>query len=158
MAEHADNETEVPIRSIGGESVKEFLTFSVGGESFGIPLTQVLEILGVRTVTPVPRSASDVIGVCTVRGELVTVIDTRRRLQAGAPAAPKQGRVLLTSTWEGEKVGLMVDEVLGVARFSDSQIESTASALVGDISSHIESIGRDGKQVTVLVNLRSLTS
>jgi chemotaxis signal transduction protein len=88
----------------------------------------------------------------------VTVIDTRQRLEPGAPRAPNFGRILLTSTWEGEKVGLLVDEVLGVQRFSLDQIEPTAGVLVGDISSHIESIARKGNHVTVLVNLSSLTS
>src|SRR5688572_30280164 len=148
--------TESPVRSVAGdEPVREILTFSLAGEAFGVPLTQVLEILGVRNVTRVPRSPPDVVGVCTVRGELVTVIDTCQRLKPGSARATPRGRILLTSTWEGEKVGLMVDEVLGVQRFAQAQIEPTAGVLVGDISSHIESIARKGDQVTVLVNLNS---
>lgn len=159
MAESHDPATETPIRAgLSDAPVREILTFSVGGEAFGVPLTQVLEILGDRTITHVPRSPRDVVGVCTVRGELVTVIDTRQRLEPGAPRGPNRGRILLTSTADGEKVGLLVDEVLGVKRFSEDQIEPTAGVLVGDISSHIESIARKGNQVTVLVNLASLTS
>jgi purine-binding chemotaxis protein CheW len=159
MAESGDQATETPGRLIpADEPVREILTFSLGGDAFGVPLTQVLEILGVRNITRVPRSPSDVVGVCTVRGELVTVIDTRQRLEPGAPSAKNRGRILLTSTGYGEKVGLLVDEVLGVQRFSREQIEPTAGVLVGDISSHIESIARKGNQVTVLVNLASLTS
>jgi purine-binding chemotaxis protein CheW len=159
VADTPDQATESPVRSVAGdEPVREILTFALGGEAFGVPLTQVLEILGVRTITRVPRSPPDVVGVCTVRGELVTVIDTRQRLEPGAPRASNRGRILLTNTYDGEKVGLMVDEVLGVQRFSREQIEPTAGVLVGDISSHIESIARKGNQVTVLVNLSSLTS
>lgn len=159
MPESLDQVTETPARLLPtDEPVREILTFAVGGEAYGVPLTQILEILGVRTITRVPRSPHDVVGVCTVRGELVTVIDTRRRLEPGAPRAPNRGRILLTSTEGGEKVGLLVDEVLGVQRFAREQIEPTAGVLVGDISSHIESIARKGNQVTVLVNLTSLTS
>jgi purine-binding chemotaxis protein CheW len=159
MADTLDTATETPARDVApDEPVREILTFSLGGEAFGVPLTQVLEILGVRTITRVPRSPPDVVGVCTVRGELVTVIDTRQRLEPGAPRASNRGRILVTNTWDGEKVGLMVDEVLGVERFSQNQIEVTAGVLIGDISSHIESIARKGSQVTVLVNLSSLTS
>src|SRR5688572_22396690 len=143
--------TATPVRlSSNDEPVREILTFALNGEAFGVPLIQVNEILGVRAITRVPRSPHDVVGVCTVRGELVTVIDTRRRLQPGAPRAQNRGRILLTSTAEGEKVGLLVDEVLGVQRFSHAQIEPTAGVLVGDVSSHIESIARKGTQVTVL--------
>src|SRR5688572_6339301 len=112
MADIPDTATETPARGIApDEPVREILTFSLGGEAFGVPLTQVLEILGVRTITRVPRSPPDVVGVCTVRGELVTVIDTRHRLQPGAPRASNRGRILLTTSWDGEKVGLLVDEV-----------------------------------------------
>jgi purine-binding chemotaxis protein CheW len=159
MPEPRDGITFAPLRlPAGDEPVREILTFSLGNDAFGVPLTQVLEILGVRNITRVPRSPSDVIGVCTVRGELVTVIDTRQRLEPGSPRSGNRGRILLTSTGHGEKVGLLVDEVLGVQRFSQGQIEATAGVLVGDISSHIESIARKGNQVTVLVNLASLTS
>lgn len=158
MRDDSADESLLPARTVNTESVREFLTFAVGGEEFGVALTEIVEILGIRTVTPVPRAPSDVVGVCTLRGELVTVLDTRQRLRVAAATAPRRGRILLASAAEGEKVGLMVDEVLGVRRFSESQIEATASALVGDISPHIESVGRDGSRVTVLVNLRSLTS
>ncbi|HKO93542.1 MAG TPA: chemotaxis protein CheW [Polyangiaceae bacterium] len=151
--------TSAPLRpSVSDEPVREILTFALNGEAYGVPLTQVLEILGVRSITRVPRSPEDVVGVCTVRGELVTVIDTRRRLEPRAPRAQNRGRILVTSTLAGEKVGLLVDEVLGVQRFSQAQIEPTAGVLVGDVSSHIESIARKGAAVTVLVNLASLTS
>lgn len=151
--------SSAPLRlSVSDEPVREILTFALNGEAFGVPLTQVLEILGVRSITRVPRCPEDVVGVCTVRGELVTVVDTRRRLEPGAPRAQNRGRILLTSTADGEKVGLLVDEVLGVQRFSQAQIEQTAGVLVGDVSSHIEGIARKGTQVTVLVNLASLTS
>ena len=130
MAESLDQVTEAPARLIPDEPVREILTFSLAGDAFGVPLTQVLEILGVRNITRVPRSPSDVVGVCTVRGELVTVIDTRQRLVPGASRAQNRGRILLTSTGYGEKVGLLVDEVLGVQRFSREQIEPTAGVWV----------------------------
>jgi purine-binding chemotaxis protein CheW len=158
-AEPQEQITAAPVRlSMSDEPVREILTFALNGEAYGVPLTQVLEILGVRSITRVPRSPEDVVGVCTVRGELVTVIDTRRRLEPRAPRAQNRGRILVTSTPDGEKVGLLVDEVLGVQRFAQAQIEPTAGVLVGDVSSHIESIARKGHQVTVLVNLASLTS
>ena len=158
-AESQELITAAPVRpSLSDEPVREILTFALNGEAYGVPLTQVLEILGVRSITRVPRSPEDVVGVCTVRGELVTVIDTRRRLEPRAPRAQNRGRILVTSTLDGEKVGLLVDEVLGVQRFAQAQIEPTAGVLVGDVSSHIESIARKGTAVTVLVNLASLTS
>ena len=156
MPDSLVRETHAPRRHSREEPVLEYLTFSVNGEAFGVPLKEVQEILGVRMLTRVPRSPREVLGVCTVRGELVTVLDTGLRLQPRAEPSKGAGRILLANTEAGEKVGLMVDVVLGVRRFLDSEIESTAGSLVGDISSHIESIGRQTGTMTVLVNLASL--
>ena len=98
MAEQYEQVTETPVR-IGApdEPMHEILTFSLGGKAFGVPLTQVLEILGVRNITHVPRSPTDVLGVCTVRGELVTVIGDALRLAFGhAPRAVPKPPLRLT--------------------------------------------------------------
>lgn len=155
MPESIVLETELP-ESQAEEPVHEFLTFLIQGETFGISLTGIQEILGSRVLTPVPRSPRDILGVCTVRGELVTVLDTASRLKVNASVSKGTGRILLTETPDGEKVGLMVDEVTGVKKLVDSEIEYTDEALVRDISPHIESIGRQEGTLTVLVNLASL--
>lgn len=145
----------LPLR-LQGSIVREFLTFSLGGEAFGVPLTQVQEIRPFPLLTEVPRAPHEVMGICSVRGILVTVIDVRERLHVAAKPATRVARVLLTESSQGESLGIFVDEVIGVQRFAEGQIESPSSGLVGDVASHIEGIGRRGNKVTVLLNLTSL--
>lgn len=156
MPESIVAETELP-EPEHQEPVREFLTFQIQEESFGVPLTDIHEILGIRALTPIPRSSAHILGVCTVRGELITVLDTGNLLQvAGEKRKGAHCRILLTEAEDGEKLGLMVDEVTGVQKLLDSQIESTESALVRDISPHLQSIGRKDGALTVLINLVSL--
>ena len=146
------NETVVPLRLVGGE-VREFLTFAFSGAAFGVPLTQVQEIRPFPTLTEVPRAPHDVMGICSVRGLLVTVVDIRERLHVPVQPATRTARILLTESTQGEPLGVFVDEVIGVQRFAQGQIEVPSTGLVGDVASHIEGIGRRGNKVTVLLNL-----
>lgn len=155
MLDGNDN-TALPTR-LHGSNVREFLTFHLGGESFGVPLTQVQEIRPYPVLTEVPRAPREVMGICSVRGLLVTVIDIRQRLHVPLTPPTRTARILLTESTLGEPLGVFVDGVIGVQRFADGQIESPAAQLVGDVASHIDGIARRGNKVTVLLNMAWLT-
>jgi purine-binding chemotaxis protein CheW len=138
-------------------TIVEYLAFLIDGEPYAVPLGSVQEIVTARKLTRVPRAPEDVLGICAVRGELVTVLDTRKRLKRGTSNG-ERGRILLTQSNAGEKVGLWVDEVLGVERFAAESIEPVAGNLSLEPGSHTEGIGRDQERVVVLLNLSTLTA
>ncbi len=138
------------------QAPREFLAFSLSGELYGIELTRILEILSPPPLTPVPRARQDVLGVCSVRGLLVTVIDLRRRLSLDPPTATRRARILLTRTDGGEVLGLFVDEVHQVVRFPHSEIEVAANVLGGDVSEHVLGIARPGNALIILLDLASI--
>ena len=78
--------------------VTEFLAFILAGEIYAVPLTKIREILSPPPITKVPRAPGDVIGVCSVRGLLVTVMNLRRRLVVDETATTRRTRILLTET------------------------------------------------------------
>jgi purine-binding chemotaxis protein CheW len=136
--------------------LREFLMFVVGGELFGIELTGIREILSPPPITPVPRSSREVLGVCSVRGLLVTVLCLRRKLRLVEPPSTRRSRILLTSSTSGETVGLLVDEVRQVVRLQASEIESAASALGSDASEHVVGVARPPGSFVVLLDLKSI--
>lgn len=137
-------------------SIREFLAFILAGELYGVELTRIREILSPPPLTPVPRAPRDVIGVCGVRGLLVTVVDLRRRLRLPEREPTRRARILLTVTDTGEVIGLFVDEVRQVMRLSESEIEIASSVLGGEVSEHVLGIARPGEQLIVLLDLRSV--
>lgn len=143
-------------RANGGDgSLTEYLALRLGGEVYGMPLTHVREILLVPPVTPVPRAPYDILGIINVRGQLVTVIDLRRRLRVPTEEASKRSRVLLVPGPEGELLGLFVDEVMQVYRLGQSEIES-AAVLGANVSEHVEGLGRRDGALLILLSMRSL--
>jgi purine-binding chemotaxis protein CheW len=62
------------------QNAQHWLSFRIGGQLYAAPLTQVSEVLRDGELTPVPGSASDVLGIRHLRGRIVPVLDGRRRL------------------------------------------------------------------------------
>ena len=136
--------------------VREFLAFTLGDDLYAVELHKVHEILSPPPITEVPRAAPEILGVCSVRGLLVTVIDLRRRV--GLPPAPiaRRSRILLASSSGGEVMGLLVDEVRQVVSLSEADVELASSVLGGDVAEHVIGIGRAPGAEFILLDLASV--
>jgi purine-binding chemotaxis protein CheW len=122
----------------------EYLAFRLGGDFYAAEVALVREILKPPLVTEVPRAPWVVRGIVSVRGQLVTVIDLRRRLRLEEPPPTRKARILLTEGGGRETLGLYVDEVLQVYRFAEDEIEHAAPALGGEVAEYITGIARPG--------------
>jgi purine-binding chemotaxis protein CheW len=131
----------------------EYLALVLGAESYAVPIAHVAEILRPPPITEVPRASRNVLGVVSVRGRLVTVVDLRRRFGLAEAPIDRRSRVLLAHAGTGEQIGLLVDEVRQVWRLAAEEIEPP-NALGGEQAAHIAGIGRPaGSDGTVLILL-----
>lgn len=140
----------------------EYLAFTLAGDLYAVRIAMVAEILRPPPVTEVPRAPAEVLGVVSVRGRLVTVVDARRKLGLVDAPLDARTRILLVDVGGDEYVGLLVDEVLQVHRLGEDEIEP-AAVLGGDQPPHILGIGRpdaarddESKNIIVLVDVMSL--
>lgn len=88
----------------------EFVTFTIAGQMFGLPIAGVQDVFKPARITPVPLAGADIAGVLNLRGRIVTAIDTRQRLevkQREAGAAP----MAIGIEAKGESFGLLVDAI-----------------------------------------------
>lgn len=144
------------VRMEDGE-VAELLAFMCDGEPYAVSLGSVHEIVIPPPITPVPRAPRAVLGVCSVRGELATVVDLRLTLGLGPLRDASRSRILLARLSHGELVGVRVDEVRQVVRLTASQIEYSSQTLGSDISEGVRGIGRpNSKEVIVILDLVSI--
>jgi purine-binding chemotaxis protein CheW len=139
----------------------EYLAFRMAEEIYAVPIAYVKEILKLPPLTEVPRAPSDVMGVISVRGRIVTVRDLRRRLRLQEAQPTRRSRILLAELapelgGTGERVGLFVDEVLHVYRFTDAEIESAANVLGSELAEYVAGIGRQGGEMIILIDLRPI--
>jgi purine-binding chemotaxis protein CheW len=119
----------------------------IGNEAYGVPLASVREILIPPPITEVPRAEDHFLGVISVRGEIVTVIDLATLLNLEVVRNESCGRILLVDNGQ-EIIGVAVDRVLQVYRLGSNQIEY-ASAMSADLSDYVVGVGRIQKQNAV---------
>jgi purine-binding chemotaxis protein CheW len=117
------------------------LTFVVGGEVYGVDILTIREIIKTREITEVPRAPRFLLGVVTVRGLVLPVIDLRLRLRLDAPLLSRGARILIV-VHKGERFGMLVDEVRGVVRFADDEIEPPPPSLSPSEAPFLAGIGR----------------
>src|SRR5256885_17103531 len=111
------------------------VTFHVGTELFGVPISTVQEIVRVPAITQIPQAPGFVEGVINLRGRIIPVIDLRKRLSHGGAGATfemhdKKSRILVVEA-EGRLVGVIVDEVSEVLKLAEEKIESAPSMISG---------------------------
>jgi purine-binding chemotaxis protein CheW len=142
------------IRRADGSSKRvEYLAFGLAGEFYAVPIAQIAEILREPPLTGVPRAPRDVLGVISVRGKLITVVDLRRRFRLPETPLDQKARILLSDAGLGEQLGLLVDEVREVWRLAPDEIEP-ATVLGDEQPAHIAGIGRPkGSAGTALILL-----
>ena len=116
---------ELVTRETGG---REFVTFSVNDEPYALPIERVREIVRLRPITPVPRVPAAVIGVISLRGEVVQVVDLRRRLGMPTREPTRTSRIVVLHGDDGSVTGILVDTVRDVLRITDDQIRLSGSA------------------------------
>ncbi len=145
-------------RTTGRGPVREFLTFALGEDVFGVELARIKEILSPPPITLVPRAPADVLGVCSVRGLLVTVVDLRRRLKLAERVPTRRPRILLAIAPSGEPVGLWVDEVRQVVRLGEDDMELTSGGLGAEVSEYVLGVGRPQGEFIVLLDLSAVVA
>jgi len=99
------------------------LVFSLGAETYGIAIADLIEVLPSTRCTPVPRAAAEIAGVINLRGEIRTVIDLRRLLSLPAPADEPVSCILMLRHGSGE-VGLKVGQVEKVQPIREDELAS----------------------------------
>ncbi len=128
----------------------EYLAFLLGGEIYAAPVALIREILKPPPLTPVPRAPQQFLGIVSVRGQLVTVVDLRRRLRLVEGPLTRKTRILLVDATGGEVMGVLVDEVLQVYRLADGEIEPAAVALGGEVAGYLAGIARPATTLTAV--------
>jgi purine-binding chemotaxis protein CheW len=110
------------------KDAEAFVTFTIAGQLFGVPVTQVQDILTPDAVAPVPGGPAEVRGLINLRGRIVTVIDMRTRL-ALPPADEDSTGMCVTVESGGEPYTLFVDSVGDVIKLSRALREANPATL-----------------------------
>ncbi len=126
----------------------QLIVFTLGGSPYAVPVERVREIVRIRPITPVPRMPAAVLGVISLRGEILQVVDLRRRLSLAPEEPGSRSRVIVVHSSDDRMAGLLVDGVDEVMRVSDDALRPPSTD-----SGSVEALCSRGDAFVSLIDL-----
>ena len=137
--------------------VMQWVTFRLGDEKYGINVMQVQEVLRVAEIAPVPGAPSYVLGIINLRGNVVTVIDTRNRFGLMSRDTDDSSRIVIIET-ASHIIGILVDSVAEVVELRSSDIETAPNVGNEETSRYIQGVTSRDNELLILVDLNRFLS
>ncbi len=137
------------------DPVSQYVTFRLDDETYGINVMQVQEVLRVSEIAPVPGASPYVLGIINLRGNVVTVIDTRNRFGLSPKEIDDASRIVIIEA-EKQVIGILVDSVSEVVDLRSSEIESTPNVGNEESSRYIQGVATQDGELLILVDLNKL--
>ncbi|MDT8384979.1 MAG: chemotaxis protein CheW [Gammaproteobacteria bacterium] len=134
-----------------------WVTFRLENEKYGINVMQVQEVLRVTEIAPVPGAPSYVMGIINLRGNVVTVINTRSRFGLNPAELDDSTRIVIIESDE-QVVGILVDSVAEVVDLKASEIETAPNVGTEESSKFIQGVASHDSELLILVDLNKLLS
>ncbi|MCL6612346.1 MAG: chemotaxis protein CheW [Peptococcaceae bacterium] len=128
----------------------QLVIFQLNDQQYALPIQETQEIIRMTNITKVPNTRHYVEGIINLRGSIVPVINLNKRLNLPVSEYGEDTRIIVVEH-EGQKVGMIVDIVLEVGRFSENEIEPPSVA--GDNVSYLKGVVKKGDQLWLLLNL-----
>jgi purine-binding chemotaxis protein CheW len=128
--------------------VRELLRVEVAGVPYALPIERVREIVRLRPITRIPRVPEVVLGVISLRGEIIQVLELRQALGAGSAPPGRRARIVVMHGEEGEVAGLLVDAVTEVMRVPESELSEPP----GEPADCVRAICRRGERFVSLID------
>jgi purine-binding chemotaxis protein CheW len=131
---------------------RQFLTFALGGEEYGVEILKVQEIRGYAPITPIPNTPPHVMGVMNLRGAIIPVVDLRRTL--AMPAAEYTAFTVIVVVTVGTRVmGMIVDAVSDVLDIARADIQATPDFGTQVDARFIHGMARTAGKLVILLDI-----
>ncbi len=130
----------------------QWVTFMLAGEKYGINVMQVREVLRDIEIAPVPGAPDYILGIINLRGNVVTVVDTRSRFGLPTGETNTESRIIIIEN-NDQTLGLLVDSIAEVADILKSQIEITPNIGNDDSSKYIQGVHSKDGELLILVSV-----
>jgi purine-binding chemotaxis protein CheW len=145
------------IKTQRDEEILQLVTFHVDEEEFGVGILDVREINRMMEITRVPHAPEFVEGVINLRGQVIPVVDLRKRFGLGVVEHDKNTRIVVVELGE-VVVGFLVDSVSEVLRVVQSAVEPPPPIVGGIDREYIEGVVKLDDRLLILLNLHRLLS
>ena len=148
-------EKDIAGTKVDNDEVLQWVTFRLENETYGVNVMQVQEVLRYSDIAPVPGAPSYVLGIINLRGNVVTVIDTRARFGLMPDEITDNTRVVIIES-NKQVIGILVDSVAEVVYMKASEIEPAPNVGTDDSAKFIRGVCNRDNELLILVDLDKL--
>ncbi len=128
------------------------ITFRLDGESFGLPVETVREVIRVGDITRVPQSPAHIRGVTNLRGRILPVVEIRTRLGL-APLVPRSTARIIVAEVRGRVLGLLVDSVAQVQKVPADRVVAAPDEVKSAHTDYITGVVQLYDRLLILLDL-----
>ena len=134
---------------------QKYLTFWTDKELFGIPISDVVQIISIQEITPLPDFPEYAKGVINLRGNIIPAIDIRLRF--GKPEIEyNEGTCIIVTRIEDAYMGFIVDSVDEVTDIDDDDITPAPKVSKDVTNQYLTGIGQIGDRVVLLLDVAKI--
>lgn len=139
------------------ENLKQYIVFNMENEDYGIELADVYEINRLREINIIefPKAPQFVEGIINLRGEVVPVIDLRKRFKLPEKEITKDSRVIIVK-FEKKTIGLIVDNVTKTVEFYENELANPPDGLRDVNSKYIKAVGQSEGEIVTILNVKEI--
>jgi len=137
------------------DQVLQYVTFRLDDETYGINVMQIQEVLRYTEIAPVPGAPDYVLGIINLRGNVVTVIDTRRRFGLMDADVTEATRIVVMES-ENQVMGVLVDSVAEVIYLKASEIETAPNVGNEESAKFIQGVCNKNGELIILVEFEKM--
>jgi purine-binding chemotaxis protein CheW len=141
--------------ALGTGPTQEYLTFTLGGEEYGVDILKVQEIRGYEKPTAIANAPAFIKGVVNLRGTIVPIVDMRIRFSLGA-AEYNQFTVVIILNVAGRVVGMVVDAVSDVISLTAEQMRPAPDFSSSFDTQYITGLGTVDERMLILIDIEKL--
>ena len=140
------------------DPVLRWVTFRLDKEKYGINVMQVQEVLRMTEIAPVPGAPNYVLGIINLRGNVVTVIDTRKRFALSPKDEYDDATRIIVIEINNNVIGILVDSVAEVVNLRKSEIEIAPHVGNEESSKFIQGVVSHEDELLIVIDLNKLLS
>lgn len=129
----------------------KYLTFWTDKQMFGVPIADVVQIIGIQEITPIPNSPAYAKGVINLRGNIIPVIDVRLRFGKTESVYGERTCIIVTQL-DDSLIGFIVDSVDEVTTIEDDNISPPPRVSKDRTNAFLAGIGKLENKVVLLLD------
>jgi purine-binding chemotaxis protein CheW len=144
-------------RNIADTEIRQLISFTVGGEEYGLDLLRVKEVIRIRQVTWLPKAPACVKGIINLRGEVIPIVDLRERFGLAQQESTALTRVIVVEV-EGRPVGMVVDSASQVVRVPADQFDDPPQVMGRGTQDFITAVGKVDDHLVIMIDVDRILS